>query len=72
LQCAELEAALAHSTSELERANAQSQLALQLLQEEHSAAVTRLESELVTLQQQYDAQVSCLSICCANINHVKV
>jgi chromosome segregation ATPase len=69
LQCTELDDALAHSTTELERANTDSQQALQLLQEENSAEVTRLETELASLQQQYDAQVCC--ICYANASYVE-
>ena len=69
LQCTNLEAALARSssstTSELERAFAQSEQALQQLQQEHTADVTRLESELATLQQQLDQQVHC---CLSNIH----
>jgi hypothetical protein len=61
LQCTELHDALARSsssTSNIERANTQSQQALQQLQQEHSAEVTRLECELTALQQQLDQQVS--------------
>jgi hypothetical protein len=61
LQCAKRQDALARSSSssssEVERATAQSEEALHQLQQEHCAEVTRLQGELATLQQQLDQQV---------------